>query len=213
MRMRNRWLLLSCAVIALSAALPACSGTGDTTSGGAGGGGGETGGAGGNGNGGSGGSAGGASACAEGPITLPTNTGRPCTPEPDPQCPAQPSGASALLISVSTCAFGKDETDCEPVVSPTCPQGMAVLSFAVINPDVGPGCAGEFSLEALPNAGGGVDIHWSGYEQDPMTCAMVGPDLMGSESLPGLCCATTFDVHYPAADFTFRVRVQSDWQP
>ncbi len=115
------------------------------------------------------------------------------------------SGSDPFYV-VSTCAFSGETGDCDPIALPDGAKMTFELSFALINPNTGPGCAGTLDLSLNGVGSGPGRMAWESHELDSESCMMVGQTIEGDR---GLEPVFTEDVYHPIGDFTFRIRVEA----
>src|SRR5690348_5632781 len=61
------------------------------------------------------------SSCGGGPFPHDDTSPKGCDPDPATQCPTAPTAGASPVALVSTCAYGRDETGCEPIGGGMCP--------------------------------------------------------------------------------------------
>jgi len=72
---------------------------------------------------------------------------------------------------------------------------------------------GELQIIAGATSDGGATIRWSAHEFDSVTCAVVGPEITGSDAVEGPCCEKMIDIYFPSGQFTMRFLFRTDWEP
>ena len=108
--------------------------------------------------------------------------------------------------TVGTCAFGSTETQCTPLAASDQARAQHELHFALIDPNTGAphGCS-EATLDVNDTVSGTGKMHWTGQEKDPTGCAAMGAELDGTKDVGD---GQTVDLHFPGANFTFRMEVK-----
>lgn len=153
--------------------------------------------------------------CQSGPFPRDDLFPEGCDPNPAPECPTAPSAGAVPVMLVATCAYGRDETGCEPISGGNCPSLTGVFyDFNLINPNPGApiGCWARAHLFLEPNASGGVHVEYGGYPMRNEDCAPLG--IVESElDIENMCCEQIIDLHFPHGEFTFRMAVRVDWTP
>jgi hypothetical protein len=151
--------------------------------------------------------------CGVGPFERREFPEKPCAADPAPECPQTPEAGAVPVTIVATCAYGRGETGCEPLLAPACPDlDGDFFDFNLTHPtaDAGFGCWGRVHLVVEPNATGGVHVDYAGFALDHGDCSDVGT-VEGELDVPSMCCERTIDLHFPHGDFTFRIAVRVDW--
>ena len=112
---------------------------------------------------------------------------------------------SQSKYDVATCAFGSTETQCAPI-SAEGARAQHELHFALIDPNTGAphGCC-EASLDVDDTVSGTGKMHRHGQEKDPTACTPTWAELEGVKEIGE---GQTVDLHFPSANFAFRIEVK-----
>lgn len=154
--------------------------------------------------------------CDAGPFPTDDLAPEGCGPENEPRCPAQAPAGAVPVAKVATCAYGRGEAECEPIVGGNCGTTEGVFyDFNLINPnrDAPIGCWARAHLLLEPAADGlGFHVEWGAYAMNNADCSDAGM-AEGELDIENTCCEQVIDLHFPHGEFTFRMAVRIDWAP